>query len=497
VALGVFSWIRLNQLSAAYRLSLAQDALITRTVETARRGQVHFKKEVQCWKDILIRGHDAQNFARYLQEFQTEEASTQQDLGSLRATLRELSVPSATLESAIAQHADLGGKYRAALKQFVAADVGSTQTVDQLVKGLDRPATAAIDGLVATIMQASDDMARRKSEEARVLVHQTQVALVVGIIGVSAVILLVLGAFMRSMPRPFRTVAGDLFAASRAINSAAGQVAASSQALAEGAGEQAASLQETSASLEEIASMTARNAESAAQAKILSRDTNLAAEAGAQSIAAMQQAMAAIQESSAKIGKIVRTIDEIAFQTNLLALNAAVEAARAGAAGTGFAVVAEEVRSLAQRSAQSSHETEASIKEALARSAHGAEISTQAAASLEHILVKARQVDEIVRGIAAASQEQRAGLDQVNTAVGRIDRVTQRNAATAEESASASAKLITQAETMRASIRELQTLVGTAAGSNKAVQPPPRRSDRTGALKPDRFGLRCFDALNS
>jgi methyl-accepting chemotaxis protein len=176
----------------------------------------------------------------------------------------------------------------------------------------------------------------------------------------------------------------------------------------------------------------------------------------------MKQAMDAIKDSSATIAKIVKTIDEIAFQTNILALNAAVEAARAGEAGAGFAVVAEEVRSLAQRSAGAAKETAAKIEESVARSEHGVAISAKVATSFEEIVVKARKVDELVGEIATASTEQRQAIGQVTTAVSQMDKVTQTNAAGAEETASASEELSAQAEVMRESVGSLRALVGGA-----------------------------------
>ena len=275
---------------------------------------------------------------------------------------------------------------------------------------------------------------------------------------------------VRRTNRVLATVAEQLGAGADQTAAAAGQVSSASQSLAEGASEQAASLEETSASLEEISSMTKRNAESANQAKQLSNQTRQAAETGAASITEMQQAMGAIKESSASIAKIVKTIDEIAFQTNILALNAAVEAARAGEAGAGFAVVADEVRSLAQRSAQSAKETAGKIEESVVRSEHGVHISEKVAQSFGEIVAKARHVDELVAEIATASTEQSQGIGQVSTAVAQMDKVTQSNAAGAEESASASEELNAQAEVMRESVRELQSLVGAASHPGRRIR---------------------------
>ena len=215
--------------------------------------------------------------------------------------------------------------------------------------------------------------------------------------------------------------------------------------------------------------MTKRNAESATQAKDLANKTRVAADAGATSMTEMKQAVDAIKDSSANIAKIVKTIDEIAFQTNILALNAAVEAARAGEAGAGFAVVAEEVRSLAQRSAQSAKESAMRIEESVARSETGVQISLKVVGSLEEIVTRARQVDELVAEIATASTEQNQGIGQVTTAVSQMDQVTQTNAASAEESASASEELSAQAEMMRDAVHRLQQLVGRGGLSTATV----------------------------
>jgi methyl-accepting chemotaxis protein len=241
--------------------------------------------------------------------------------------------------------------------------------------------------------------------------------------------------------------------------------------LAEGASEQAASLEETSASLEEMSSMTKRNADSALAAKELTGQTRAAAECGARDMQEMNDAMAAIKTSGDNIAKIIKTIDEIAFQTNILALNAAVEAARAGEAGMGFAVVADEVRNLAQRSAQAAKETAEKIEDSIGKSHRGVQISGKVAGGLQEIVAKARKVDELVAEIAAASREQNEGISQVNAAIGEMDKVTQNNAASAEESASASEELNAQAATLKDSVGELLKLVdGSNAGKNTTAK---------------------------
>jgi methyl-accepting chemotaxis protein len=293
---------------------------------------------------------------------------------------------------------------------------------------------------------------------------------------------------VRSTNRVLVEITQELSGGADQTAAAAGQLSRSSQTLAEGACEQAASLEETSASLEEISSMTKRNAESANEAKDLSKQTRLAAEAGITGIEQMQSAMGAIKESSANIAKIVRTIDEIAFQTNILALNAAVEAARAGEAGAGFAVVADEVRSLAQRSAQSAKETAARIEESVARSEIGVRLSATVATSVGEIVEKARKVDALVGEIATASTEQNQGISQVTIAVSQMDQVTQANAAAAEESSSASEELSAQAEMMKRSVCNLQRLVGGARESAPPIHglfvPPASTLTRPSSPRP-------------
>jgi len=244
------------------------------------------------------------------------------------------------------------------------------------------------------------------------------------------------------------------------VSSAANQVSSSSQSLAEGTTEQAAGLEETSSSLEEMASMTKQNADNAQQANTLAAEAKKAANSGTEAMSRMSAAINDIQKSSGETAKIIKVIDEIAFQTNLLALNAAVEAARAGEAGKGFAVVAEEVRNLAMRSAEAAKNTANMIEESVKNSKNGVDIATEVAKVLNEIVQGIGKTSDLVGEIAAASGEQAQGIEQVNTAVAQMDKVTQQSAANAEESASASEELSTQAESMNEVVNDLVALVG-------------------------------------
>lgn len=276
----------------------------------------------------------------------------------------------------------------------------------------------------------------------------------------------------RLITRALRGVSSQLTEGSQQLAEAAAQISESSAVLAGSANEQASSLEQTSSSLEEIASMTKRNAEHGCRAKALTGQMRQVAETGASDIHAMSAAMGNIKASSDNIAKIIKTIDEIAFQTNILALNAAVEAARAGDAGMGFAVVAEEVRRLAQRSAQAARETAASIEGSIQRSHDGVTISGKVTVSLQQIVARVRDVDAVIGEIAQATAEQSRGVDEVLRAVSVMDQVTRSNAAHAEECASAARELSTQADTVDGITRALHDLVGGDNHHARLRRPP-------------------------
>jgi methyl-accepting chemotaxis protein/methyl-accepting chemotaxis protein-1 (serine sensor receptor) len=323
-----------------------------------------------------------------------------------------------------------------------------------------RPITAAIQSGAAAIV----DIQRRMMQQA-ITSADSQYAnarlimltIVLFSLGIGALVIFT----VRDISRTLLARAVALRDGSQQVVSAASQVAASSQSLSQGATEQAASLEETSASMEEMASMTRQNADNSQQAAGLMGEVDRRVSESNAALAAMVSSMSGIQESSAKVAKIIKTIDEIAFQTNILALNAAVEAARAGEAGMGFAVVADEVRSLAQRSAQAAKDTAALIDESSANAQQGSATVEQVAATIGGITASVSKVKGLVDQVSLASQQQSQGIDQVTQALSQMERVTQTTAATAEECAAASEELNAQAEGSLGIVHQIEAMAGT------------------------------------
>jgi methyl-accepting chemotaxis protein len=241
--------------------------------------------------------------------------------------------------------------------------------------------------------------------------------------------------------------------AAEQVSSASTNISEGSQILSQSASEQASSIEEVSSSLHEVASMSRQNSENARGARDLSKNAELAVEEGVQSMNRLSEAIGRIKASSDSTAKIIKTIDEIAFQTNLLALNAAVEAARAGDAGKGFAVVAEEVRNLAMRSAEAAKNTANLIEGSVKNSESGVMLNQEALRKLNEISGQVKKVGAVMADIAAASEQQTQGIDQVNVIINQMNLVTQQIAANSEESASGAEELSGQAEELRSMIR--------------------------------------------
>jgi methyl-accepting chemotaxis protein len=242
---------------------------------------------------------------------------------------------------------------------------------------------------------------------------------------------------------------------------------------------QAASLEQTAAALEQITATVKATAQNAGKASAIVAKTKAAAQTSGKIVESTISAMSEIEQSSKKITDIIGVIDEIAFQTNLLALNAGVEAARAGDAGRGFAVVASEVRALAQRSSQAAKEIKALINASSEHVGSGVKYVGQSGEALKEIVSEVIQISELVTEIAQAAEQQSTGIEEVNSAVGQMDQVTQQNAAMVEESTAASHNLAAEAQTLAGLVRDFN--VGIAVRSSVAPARPsthaPTRRD--------------------
>lgn len=258
-----------------------------------------------------------------------------------------------------------------------------------------------------------------------------------------------LGQAMTHLLKSNNEVLSGIQESSYQLTTGAEQVAAASQALAQGSTEQASAIEQVTVSMKEIANMTKNNAENANKANEIVQNTKAAAELGNNKMDEMKNAMGDINDSSEKIGKIIKVIDDISFQTNILALNAAVEAARAGEHGKGFAVVAEQIRELAGKSAQAAAETADMIDDSITKVHVGTKLAEETASALDEIVNDIDSVADITASISKASDEQATAVVQIEQAVEQVSQVVQTNSATSEECAAASEELSGQSLSLR------------------------------------------------
>jgi methyl-accepting chemotaxis protein len=265
-------------------------------------------------------------------------------------------------------------------------------------------------------------------------------------------------------------IVGQIKESTESINVASSQIASGNTDLSQRTEEQASSLEETAASMEEITTTVKQNADNAQLANQLAAGASDVAAKGGTVVGQVVTTMRSINESSKKIVDIISVIDSIAFQTNILALNAAVEAARAGEGGRGFAVVASEVRNLAQRSAAAAKEIRELISDSVEKVGQGTQLVDEAGRTMGEIVSSVKRVTDIMADISAASQQQSAGIEQVNVAITQMDDVTQQNAALVEQAAAAAASMEEQARNLAQAVAIFKLSGITAGGAGQALE---------------------------
>jgi len=412
-----------------------------------------------CERGVVLSAmlSDKAHQEEYQQRFQANAATLQKSLDDLHALAAN--GETASLVQALEQqtalvlqgHEDLQRSMNN--QQMDAAIATFNQKVQPRLEEIAKDSSSLVDQQNRELSAASAASAATSARSVAATIGLTLLALAVGA-GVFWVV--------RQANAALQSLAAHMAESAAHVANAAKQVSAASQSLAQGASQQAASLEETSASTEEIVSITRKNADHASEVAGLMQETEQSSTESNRTLDRMVEKMKEIGASSHKIARIIKVIDEIAFQTNILALNAAVEAARAGEAGLGFAVVADEVRNLAQRCAQAARDTAALIEESIATSSDGNVRLEQMAGAVRAMTQNAVRVKSLVDEVNLGSKEQARGMEQISRAVLQMEQVTQKTAASAQESASAGTELDGHATTLRDLVHDMREMVGAS-----------------------------------
>ncbi len=366
-----------------------------------------------------------------------------------RGDLRELGELYSTVESA----------HRQFMQQL------SANQLDVALKTFDEelaPRIRKLSDRARTLVDAED---KRLSEAAAVSEAQSGQAvwLMFLLCALGAPVSIMVFVTVQRITKMLRGVTSEISSCAVEVSGGAQQISGASQSMSDLASRQASSLEETSASSQEMSSLTQKNADSSRRAAEVMAEVDARVKDANITLGQMVASMTEIRGSSEKIARIIKVIDEISFQTNILALNAAVEAARAGEAGMGFAVVADEVRRLAQRCAQAAKDTASLIDESINTSGEGSKKMQVMAGSITSITESTARVKQLVDELQVSAHEQAQGIDQISSALTDLESVTQRSAASAEQSATVSVAMNEQANVMNEVVRNLVAMVGDQA----------------------------------
>jgi methyl-accepting chemotaxis protein len=484
---------------------LARAADLLAASDQVRSAEVHFRVQMQEFKNILLRGQDPGEYKRHLDNFSKRDELAVRKLEAARGTLARIGMPTADADDAARMQREITRQYLEALQLFDPTHPGSSALVDAAVRGKDRPLEEKIERAVDGVERfAQEDSARElQAADARALLAMKVLGGLVLVVVLAATLLGRVFALGISRPlqhaaeaaqrvargdltqdvrvrgrdetgqllvavdvmtRNLRQLLAELAERAHVVADASEQIAQGNTDLSQRTEEQASTLEETASQMEELTATVAGNAEHAREASRVAAGASEVATRGGEAVAQVVLKMSGISAASGRISDIIGVIDGIAFQTNLLALNAAVEAARAGEQGRGFAVVAAEVRNLAQRSAAAAKEIKALIGDSTQQVEAGARLVDAAGRTMDDIVGSVRTVSNLIAEIASASLEQSTGIEQVNVAVTQMDQVVQQNAALVEEAAAAT-------ESMKDQARALLQAVGRFDLGQEAVAP--------------------------
>ena len=446
------------------------DEYIQQTVN--RLADETIRQEVTFLERMVIQGaHENTvnnlNLLIYLEQLNVGNSEFEE----VKATL--LDMTGQTLEQVTADIESLAGTPFAEMPvQAKASITKAVANIKAIVQNVEAQRNIQ-ESIVSLMLESIGDIDRNGIELNEGIFRDIEIHLLelAWILIVAIVISVGLALFIsRKLTKVLKRTIDGLNEGSELVASASGQVSASSQELAAGSQQQAASMEETSSSLEEMSAMTKQNAANASEAKVMMGDARQIVDKVAGHMDDMAKAVEGISHTSQETGKIIKTIDEIAFQTNLLALNAAVEAARAGEAGAGFAVVADEVRNLAMRAAEAAKNTAGLIESTLSAVDKGSDLTRLTIDAYQENTKISAKVGQLIDEMALASGEQVSGIEQINQAIAQVNTVVQQNAGNSEESAAAAQEMSAQAVQMKTFVKNLSMIVnGDQNGNGQAM----------------------------
>jgi len=494
----------------------SQSTQVVEAVDSARTAQVHFKKQVQEWKNILLRGNDSNQYKKYLGKFNKQEIFVQKELSSLISKFNDLGLETEIITSLQKKHSNLGESYRTALALYDQADISSAHRVDKAVKGIDRPPTKNMDKVVdqinayrITLMDKLVSTTKAQTQKRLFLIATT---LIIGVV----LSIIASGLLLRAISKPlaataeltkkismgylgaksthnsgdeFGTITNQIYAMEAqlgtaitaikkngmTIDNSGRDISKKNTELEERTQEQAASLIAAIENIQAFTNSVKYTIENARLANDASQLAQKEATESAKLVGNVIHAMQAINETSAKISDIITIIDEIAFQTNLLALNAAVEAARAGEQGRGFSVVASEVGNLAKRSSSAAGKIKQLIEASVQEVDLGAKLANESGDAITSIVDRIQNASNLVDGITVAGSEQEQGIAEITNSLSQLDRMTQDNKSLVANVANSSNDLQQQTKALLAAVQffQLEDSLQENTHQERLVQPNP------------------------